>query len=235
MSVKKVLVKFSGEVLAQDDSLINQDILKFIAQEISILTQSGVSVGIVVGGGNIIRGVSASKDGLIKRVSADYMGMLSTAINALALQAALEHHGHQVRLMTAIMMAEIGEPFIIQKALRHLERQRVVVFACGTGRPYYSTDSAATLRAIELDCQMLIKATKVNGIYDKDPAKFSEAVKLNELSYEEAIAQNIQVMDQTAITMARENRLPIGVCAMRDSGSLLATFNKDLNYCSILT
>jgi uridylate kinase len=232
---KRVLVKFSGEALAgQEGYGIDTKILKFIANEIKTLIDAGVEVAIVVGGGNIIRGVSAAADGIIKRTSGDYMGMLATVINGVAIQEALEHIGLDARLQSAIDMHEIGEAFIVRRARRHLEKGRVVVFAGGTGNPYFTTDTAATLRASEIEAELLIKATKVDGVYDKDPNKFDDAVKLDTLSYEQALTKEIKVMDDTSIALARENSLPIVVCNMFEEGNLLAIMKGDMSLCSIV-
>ncbi len=232
---KRVLVKFSGEALAGKEGYgIDTSILKFIAHEIKSLVDNGIDVAIVVGGGNIIRGVTAAQDGIIKRTSGDYMGMLATVINGVAIQEALESIGLEARLQSAIDMHEIGESFIVRRARRHLEKGRVVVFAGGTGNPYFTTDTAATLRASEIDADFLIKATKVDGVYDKDPAKFDDAVKLNELTYDRALSDHIKVMDDTAIALAKENSLPIIVCNMFEKGNLLSIINGDLSLCSIV-
>ena len=232
---KRVLVKFSGEALAGDSGYgIDTSILKFIAQEIKELVDNGVEVAIVVGGGNIIRGVTAAKDGIIKRTSADYMGMLATVINGVAIQEALESLGLEARLQTAIDMHEIGESFIVRRARRHLEKGRVVIFAAGTGNPYFTTDTAATLRASEIDADYLIKATKVDGVYNKDPKKYEDAVKLDTVSYDDALSKHIKVMDDTAIALARENGLPIIVCDMFKKGNLLSIINGDMSKCSIV-
>jgi len=233
---KRVLVKFSGEALAQEDgSGIDTSKLKFIASEIKSLVENGIEVGLVVGGGNIIRGVSAAKEGIIKRSSGDYMGMLATVINAVALQEALEYFGIKVRVQSAIKMEEICEPFIVRRAIRHLEKKRVVIFAAGTGNPFFTTDTAATLRAIEIGAQMIIKATKVNGVYNKDPNKFSDAKKLDNLTYEKALSEEIKVMDDTAIALAKDNSLPIVVCNMFEKDNLLNIINGDLSKASIVT
>ncbi len=232
---KRVLVKFSGEALAGEEGYgINTKILKFIADEIKSLIDNGTEVAIVVGGGNIIRGVTAAQDGIIKRTSGDYMGMLATVINGVAIQEALESIGLEARLQTAIDMQEIGESFIIRRAKRHLEKGRVVVFAAGTGNPYFTTDTAATLRANEIDAHMLIKATKVDGVYDKDPHQFDDAIKLDTLSYDQALGDHIRVMDDTAIALAKENKLPIAVCNMFGKGNLLAVVSGDTSNCSIV-
>jgi len=232
---KRVLVKFSGEALAGKDGFgIDTKILNYIAQEIKELCENGIEIGVVVGGGNIIRGVSAAADGIIKRTSGDYMGMLATVINGVALQEALEHLKIEARLLSAIEMKEIGESFIVRRAKRHLEKGRVVVFAGGTGNPYFTTDTAATLRANEIEADMIIKATKVDGIYDKDPAKYDDAVKLNTITYDDALKDHIKVMDDTSIALAKENKLPIVVCNMFETGNLLKIINGDLSICSIV-
>ncbi len=235
MSKKRVLVKFSGEALAGEGGYgIDTSILKFIAMEIKGLVDSDIEVAIVVGGGNIIRGVSAAQDGIIKRTSGDYMGMLATVINGVAIQEALESIGLEARLQSAIDMHQIGESFIVRRARRHLEKGRVVVFAAGTGNPYFTTDTAATLRASEIEADMLIKATKVDGVYDKDPKKFDDAVKLDEISYDKALGEHIKVMDDTAIALAKENKLPIVVCNMFEKGNLKSIIDGDLSLCSIV-
>ncbi len=235
MENKRVLVKFSGEALAGENGFgIDTSILKFIADEIKTLVNSGIEVGIVIGGGNIIRGVSAAKDGIIKRTSGDYMGMLSTVINSIAMQEALEHVGMDVRVQSAIKMEAICETFIVRRAQRHLQHGRIVIFAAGTGNPYFTTDTAATLRAIEIGADMIIKATKVDGIYDKDPKKFMDAQKLNELTYDRAMSDHIKVMDDTAIALAKDNKLPIVVCNMFVKNNLLEIINGDYTKCSIV-
>ncbi len=232
---KRILVKFSGEALAGKDGFgIDTQILKYIANEIKELISNGIEVAIVVGGGNIIRGVTAAEDGIISRTSGDYMGMLATVINGVAIQEALEHIGMDARLQLAIDMQEIGESFIVRRARRHLEKGRVVVFAGGTGNPYYTTDSAATLRASEINADMVIKATKVDGIYDKDPKKFDNAVKLDTITYDQALSDHIKVMDDTSIAQAKDNQMPIVVCNMFQSGNLMAIINGDRSLCSIV-
>lgn len=233
--MKRVLVKFSGEALATEGGFgIDTDILKFIAAEIKDLRDNNIEVGIVIGGGNFIRGVTAAKDGLIKRTSGDYMGMLATVINSIAIQEALEYIGLDVRVMSAMKIQEVAEPFIVRRANRHLEKGRVVIFASGTGNPFFTTDTAATLRAIEIGSEMIIKATKVDGVYDKDPAKYPDAKKLPELSYEDALQDNIKVMDDTSIALAKENGIPIVVCDMNIQGNLARIINGDHTHCSIV-
>ncbi|MCB4743169.1 MAG: UMP kinase [Sulfurovum sp.] len=232
---KRVLIKFSGEALAGKEGYgIDTKILNYIAGEIKELVENGIEVGIVVGGGNIIRGVTAAADGIIKRTSGDYMGMLATVINGVAIQEALEHAGLQARLQSAINMQEIGESFIVRRARRHLEKERVVIFAGGTGNPYFTTDTAATLRASEIEADLLIKATKVDGVYDKDPKKFYDAVKLSELTYDKALNDHIKVMDDTSIALAKENSLPIVVCNMFEKGNLMRIISGDMSLCSIV-
>ncbi|GAA9524848.1 UMP kinase [Helicobacter pylori] len=219
---KRVLVKFSGEALAGDNQFgIDIHVLDHIAKEIKSLVENAIEVGIVIGGGNIIRGVSAAQGGIIRRTSGDYMGMLATVINAVAMQEALEHIGLDTRVQSAIEIKEVCESYIYRKAIRHLEKGRVVIFGAGTGNPFFTTDTAATLRAIEIGSDLIIKATKVDGIYDKDPNKFKDAKKLDTLSYNDALIGDIEVMDDTAISLAKDNKLPIVVCNMFKKGNLL--------------
>ncbi|KNE16476.1 UMP kinase [Helicobacter pylori] len=219
---KRVLVKFSGEALAGDNQFgIDIHVLDHIAKEIKSLVENDIEVGIVIGGGNIIRGVSAAQGGIIRRTSGDYMGMLATVINAVAMQESLEHIGLDTRVQSAIEIKEICESYIYRKAIRHLEKGRVVIFGAGTGNPFFTTDTAATLRAIEIGSDLIIKATKVDGIYDKDPNKFKNAKKLDTLSYNDALIGDIEVMDDTAISLAKDNKLPIVVCNMFKKGNLL--------------
>jgi len=218
----RILIKFSGEALAGEEGFgIDTKTLKYLADEIKSVVEEGYEVAVVIGGGNFIRGVSAAKDGIIKRTSGDYMGMLATVINAVAMQEALENDGIPVRVQSAIKMEEIAENFIVRRAIRHLEKGRVVIFAAGTGNPFFTTDTAGVLRASEIGASKIIKATKVDGIYDKDPKKYPDAKLIKELTYEEALKDNIKVMDDTAIALARENKLPIIVCNMFKKGNLL--------------
>ena len=232
---KRVLVKFSGEALAGEAGYgIDTKILNYISQEIKSLVDAGHEVGIVIGGGNIIRGVTAAQDGIIKRTSGDYMGMLATVINGVAMQEACEHAGLEVRMQTAIKMEQIAEPYINRKAVRHLEKGRVVIFAAGTGNPFFTTDTAATLRAVEIGAEVIIKATKVDGVYDKDPNKFDDAQKLSEISYDDALTEHIKVMDDTSIALAKDNKLPIIVCDMFTHGNLLDIVEGNMSKCSIV-
>jgi len=219
---KRVLIKLSGEALAGSfDSGLDPRILKYIAQEIAAVRNAGVGVAIVVGGGNFVRGETFSVEGAIDRTVADQMGMLGTLMNALALQSALENQDVETRVQSAVNVAQVAEPFIRRRAVRHLEKGRAVVFAAGTGNPYFTTDTAAVLRGLEIGADVLIKATKVDGIYDKDPKKNPDAVRYDNLQYSQAIDQRLGVMDQTAFTMCREHRLPIIVLDFNQPGSLV--------------
>jgi len=232
---KRVLVKFSGEALAGEGGYgIDTQILDYIAHEIKQLVDNNIEVGIVIGGGNIVRGVTAAADGVIKRTSGDYMGMIATVINGVAMQEALEHIGISARLQTAIKMEQIAEPYIVRRAKRHLEKGRVVIFSAGTGNPFFTTDTAATLRASEIEASLLIKATKVDGVFDKDPAKFDDAVKLDTISYDDALKDHIKVMDDTAIALAKDNQLPIAVANMNKKGNLLKIVQGDFSECSVV-
>ncbi|PZT48707.1 UMP kinase [Helicobacter valdiviensis] len=225
---KRVLVKFSGEALAGKTGFgIESEILNYIALELKSLVDNGIEVGIVIGGGNFIRGVSASEGGLIRRTSGDYMGMLATVINGVAMQEALEHHGLDVRVQSALEIKEVCETYIYRRAVRHFEKGRVVIFVAGTGNPFFTTDTAATLRAVEIEAQMIIKATKVDGVYDKDPCKFEDAKMLGKISYDQALKDNIKVMDDTAIALAKDNALPIVVCNMFKAGNLLKIIQEE--------
>ena len=217
---KRVLLKLSGEALAgSDGSGINTEVLQRIARDIKEAYELGVQIGLVVGGGNIFRGVAASIKGM-DRASSDYMGMLATCINSLALQDALERLKLDTRVQSAIEMSEISEPYIRRKAIRHLEKGRIVIFAAGTGNPYFTTDTAAALRAMEINADVIIKATKVDGIYDKDPAKHSNAVKYKRISYIDVLKQGLQVMDSTAISLCMDNKLPIVTFDLTESGNI---------------
>ena len=232
---RRVLIKFSGEALAGENGYgIDTKILHYIGQEIKELVDNNIEVGIVIGGGNIIRGVTAAADGIITRTSGDYMGMLATVVNGIAMQEACEHIGLEARLQTAIKMEQIAESFIVRRAKRHLEKGRVVIFSAGTGNPFFTTDTAATLRATEIEASILIKATKVDGVYSKDPMKYDDAVKLDVISYDDALQDHIKVMDDTAIALAKDNSLPIAVANMNDKGNLLNIVNGDYSKCSIV-
>lgn len=206
---RRILLKLSGEALAGDANLgINAKVIQQIASDLEAGFNAGVEMGIVIGGGNIFRGVAASAEGM-DRASSDYMGMLATVINALALQDALEKKGLATRVQTAIGMAEIAEPYIRRKAIRHLEKRRIVIFAAGTGNPYFTTDTAASLRAMEINADVIMKATKVDGIYDKDPKHHPDAKLYKELSYMDVLSKGLKVMDSTAISLCMDNKLPI--------------------------
>jgi uridylate kinase len=218
----KALVKISGESLAGDQGFgIEPRVVEKLTREVGEVHAAGVQLGLVVGGGNIVRGAVASQQGM-DRVSADYMGMLATVINALALQDALERSGVKTRVMTAIRMEELAEPYIRRRALRHLEKGRVVIFAGGTGNPYFSTDTAAVLRAIEIDADVILKATKVDGVYSSDPVADPDAKFLAEVTYRDVINNELQVMDAAAISLCRENDLPVIVLNISKSGAILA-------------
>ncbi len=218
---KRVLLKLSGEALAgKAGTGINTTVLKQIAEDVAQLYAIGIEVGLVIGGGNIFRGVAASAEGM-DRASSDYMGMLATVINALALQDALEKENVPTRVQTAIEMAEIAEPYIRRKAIRHLEKGRIVIFGAGTGNPFFTTDTAAALRAMEINAQVIMKATKVDGIYDKDPVKHKDAQKFGEISYIEVLNRGLQVMDSTAISMCMDNKLPIITFDLMVKGNIL--------------
>ena len=220
MKYKRILLKLSGEALMGNRQYgIDNDRLKEYATEIKKVVDKGCEVAIVIGGGNIFRGLAGAATGM-DRVQGDYMGMLATVINGMALQGALEDAGIMTRLQSAIEMDKVAEPFIKRKAVRHLEKGRVVIFGAGTGNPYFTTDTAATLRAIEIDADVVVKATKVDGIYDKDPKKFADAVKYDVVTYDECLSKNLRVMDQTAISLCRENNLPILVFNLLEEGNL---------------
>ena len=220
MKYNRILLKLSGEALLGKNSYgIDNDRLVVYAEEIKEIHKQGVEIAIVIGGGNIFRGLSGSKDG-IDRVQADYMGMLATVINGLALQNALENINIPTRLQSAIKMESIAEPFIKRKATRHLEKGRVVIFASGTGNPYFTTDSAAVLRAIEINADVILKGTRVDGIYNEDPEKNKEAIKFDDISFEDTIRKGLKIMDTTAFTLSKENKLPIIVFDMNTKGNL---------------
>ena len=220
MKYKRILLKLSGEALLGKNSYgIDNDRLVEYAEEIKQIHKEGVEIAIVIGGGNIFRGLTGSKNG-IDRVQADYMGMLATVINGLALQNALESIEIPTRLQSAIKMESIAEPFIKRKATRHLEKGRVVIFASGTGNPYFTTDSAAVLRAIEINAEVILKGTRVDGIYNEDPEVNKEAIKFDNISFEETIKKGLKIMDTTAFTLSKENELPIIVFDMNTRGNL---------------
>lgn len=224
-SYKRILLKLSGEALMGEKEFgIDPLALKSFAAEIAEIHNMGVEIAIVIGGGNIFRGIQSAAQG-IHRVSGDQMGMLATVINCIAFQNALEAFGVQTRLQTAIKMEQIAEPLIRRRAIRHLEKRRVVLFGAGTGNPYFTTDTAAVLRAIEIEAEAIVKATRVDGIYDSDPEKNPEAVKYDFISYDDVIHKNLQVMDQTAFTLCKENSLPIQVFNVNTNGNFKRLVN----------
>ena len=225
MKYKRILLKLSGEALMGDQNHgIDPVRMKEYAEEIKQIQQTGTEIAIVIGGGNIFRGVSGASKGM-DRVQADYMGMLATVINGLALQSALENVDVPTRLQTAIRIEAIAEPFIKRRATRHLEKGRVVIFGSGTGNPYFTTDSAAVLRAIEINADVILKGTRVDGIYSEDPEKNKEAIKFDSLSFDEVLKKGLKVMDTTAFTLSQENNLPIIVFDMNTKGNLSRIIN----------
>ena len=225
MSYKRVLLKLSGEALLGEKSYgVDPKRILAYSEEIKEIVDSGVEIAIVIGGGNIFRGVSGASNG-IDRVQADYMGMLATVINGLALQSSLEDLEVQTRLQTAFKIEAVAEPYIKRKAVRHLEKKRVVIFSGGTGNPFFTTDSAAVLRAIEINADIILKGTRVDGIYNNDPEKNKDAVKFKQISYDEAIAKKLKVMDSTAFTLSKENELPIIGFNMNKPGNLKKIIN----------
>ena len=225
MIYKRVLLKLSGEALLGDRSYgIDPKRIAQYAKEIKSVTELGLEVAVVIGGGNIFRGVSAASNG-IDRVQGDYMGMLATVINGMALQSALEEENVQTRLQTAIKIEAVAEPYIKRKAVRHLEKKRVVIFGGGTGNPFFTTDSAAVLRAIEISADVILKGTRVDGVYDSDPEKDENAIQYDTISFNDVIKKNLKIMDSTAFTLSQENNLPIIVFNMNKSGNLLNIIN----------
>jgi len=220
MKYKRVLIKLSGEALAGEQGFgIDPETISSISQELVEVANTGVQLAIVIGGGNIFRGVSASSKGM-DRASADYMGMLATVMNALAIQDALEKLGVTTRVMTAITMREVAEPYIRRRAIRHLEKGRIVICAAGTGNPYFTTDTAAALRAMELKADAILKATKVNGVYDKDPVKHPDAKMFDRLTYIDVLQKRLKVMDSTAISLCMDNNMPIVVFNLFETGNI---------------
>ena len=218
---KRILLKLSGESLSTDTEVIDPVILGQYAEEIRRVHDLGVEVAIVIGGGNIFRGASAAKAG-IDRVQGDYMGMLATVINGMAVQASLEKQGLYTRMMTALKVEAVCEPFIRRRAMRHLEKGRIVIFGAGTGNPYFTTDSTASLRAIEIEADVVLKGTRVDGVYSADPEKDPTATRYTHLSFAEAIGKGLKIMDTTAFTLCQENKVPIIVFDMNKTGNLAA-------------
>jgi uridylate kinase len=218
---KRIILKISGEVLVGEEGYgLSSEVIRGISGEIKEVMELGVQVAVVVGGGNLFRGIDASSKGM-DRTSADYMGMLATVINSLALQDALEKIGVFTRVQSAIEMRQVAEPYIRRKAIRHLEKTRVVIFAGGTGNPYFSTDTAASLRAVEIGADALLKATKVDGVYDSDPMENRDAVKFDQLSYIDVLKENLRVMDATAVSLCMDNQLPIIVFNVKKKGNIV--------------
>jgi len=229
MAFKRILLKLSGEALMGDKQFgIDNDRLALYAKDIKEIVDQGVQVAIVIGGGNIFRGIQAEEGGM-ERTQGDYMGMLATVINSMALQSALEAAHVDTRLQTAIEMKEIAEPFIKRRAVRHLEKGRVVIFGAGTGNPYFTTDTAASLRAIEVEADVILKGTRVDGIYTADPEKDSSATKFETISFDEVYQKGLNVMDMTAFTLCNENQLPIIVFDMNTPGNLNKVVNQETN------
>ena len=217
---RRILLKLSGEALMGEDAYgINTGVLNFVASEIKEILEMGVEPGLVIGAGNIFRGVAGASKGM-DRTTADNMGMLATVMNSLALQDALERNDVDTRVQSAIPMQSVCEPYIRRRATRHLEKGRVVIFAAGTGNPYFTTDSAGVLRALEIDADVIIKATKVDGVYDKDPVKFSDARKYDQLTYDQVLTQGLRVMDAAGIALAKEDNKPIMVMNMTVPGNI---------------
>lgn len=227
MKYKRILLKLSGESLMGDKQYgIDIDRVAQYARDIKAVHDQGLEIAIVIGGGNIYRGLSAEKSGM-DRVQADYMGMLATVINSMALQDALEKTGVKTRLLTAIKMEQICEPFIRRRAVRHLEKGRIVIFGAGTGNPYFTTDTAASLRAVEINADAVLKGTRVDGIYTSDPEKYADAIRYEEITFTEVYEKNLNVMDMTAITLCQENNLPIIVFDMNKPGNFMRIANGD--------
>jgi uridylate kinase len=232
---KRILLKLSGEALMGGQNYgIDTAVAESVAREVKAVHAQGVEVAIVVGGGNIFRGVSKSA-GNMDRAAADYIGMLATVMNAVVLQDALEKMSVYTRVMSAIDIPQLAEPFIRRRAVRHLEKQRVVIFAAGTGNPYFTTDSAAALRACEIGAEVIFKATKVDGIYSSDPMKDSNATRFQEISYQEVLEKQLKVMDASAISLCMENNLPIIVFNMTESGNIQKAVNGDLSIGTLVT
>lgn len=226
MKYQRVLLKLSGEALMGEQSYgIDPAVLENYAREIKTVVEQGVQVAIVIGGGNIFRGVQGVSGGLVDRAQGDYMGMLATVINAMALQGVLETYGMKTRLLSAIKMEQICEPFIRRRAMRHLEKGRVVIFGAGTGNPFFTTDTAASLRAVEIEADVVLKGTRVDGIYTADPEKDLNAKRYDSITYSQVYEQGLSVMDLTAITLCQENKLPIVVFDMNKKGNFLALIN----------
>ena len=231
--LKRVLLKISGESLMGVDSYgIDVSTVDRVAKEISQVCKLGIETCLVIGAGNIFRGLSGAAAGM-DRASADYMGMLATVMNSLAMQNSLERLGFQTRIQSAISMTEVCETYTRRRAIRHMEKNRIVIFAAGTGNPYFTTDTAAALRASEMDCDAIFKGTKVDGIYDKDPIKYNEATKFNKITYSEVLSKNLRVLDSSAVSLARDNNIPIIVFSIKENNSFLNII-KGKGSCSVV-
>ena len=230
---ERILIKLSGEALMGDSGYgIDVSTINFISKEIKKIAKLDYEICLIIGGGNIFRGIKGASEG-IDRSTSDYMGMLATIMNALSLQSCLEQINLPTRVQSAIAMSQIAEPYIKRKAVRHLEKKRIVIFAAGTGNPFFSTDTAASLRASEMGCTKIIKATKVSGIYDSDPNIHKNAVLIKNISYSEVLSKNLRVMDMTAISLAKESNIPIYITNIFEENSLLSTLNEEGNYSKI--
>ena len=230
---ERILIKLSGEALMGDSGYgIDVSTINFISKEIKKIAKLDYEICLIIGGGNIFRGIKGAAEG-IDRSTSDYMGMLATIMNALSLQSCLEQINLPTRVQSAIAMSQIAEPYIKRKAVRHLEKKRIVIFAAGTGNPFFSTDTAASLRASEMGCTKIIKATKVSGIYDSDPKINKNAVLIKNISYSEVLSKNLRVMDMTAISLAKESNIPIYITNIFEENSLLSTLNEEGNYSKI--
>lgn len=226
---KRILLKLSGEaLLGKQGHGIDSEMLEHYSNEIKTVTEAGIEISVVIGGGNIFRGVRGATEGM-DRVQGDYMGMLATMINSMALQDALERKNIHTRLMSAIRMEEIAEPYIRRRAIRHLEKGRVIIFGAGTGNPYFTTDTAASLRAIEIEADVILKGTRVDGIYDKDPETNDDAVKFDKITGDEVLKRQLNVMDLTAFTLCRDNRTPFIIFDVNKKGNLLKVLNNNLS------
>ena len=231
--LKRILLKISGESLMGDNSYgIDVSTVDRVAKEIAQVCKLGVEICLVIGAGNIFRGLSGAADGM-DRASADYMGMLATVMNSLAMQNSLERLGFQTRIQSAISMTEVCETYTRRRAIRHMEKNRIVIFAAGTGNPYFTTDTAAALRASEMDCEAIFKGTKVDGIYDKDPMKEDGAIKFDKISYSEVLSKNLRVLDSSAVSLARENNIPIIVFSIKENNGFLNIL-KGKGSCSVV-
>ena len=233
VSYKRVMLKISGEALMGDQGFgLHPPTVERIAREVQSVQEMGVEICMVIGGGNIFRGLQGSAQGM-ERTTADYMGMLATVMNALAMQSSLEGLGIHTRVISAITMNEVAEPYIRRRAVRHLEKKRICIFAAGTGNPYFTTDTAATLRASEMACEAIFKGTKVDGVYDKDPAKHDDATRYETITYDEVLAQHLGVMDASAIALARENSLPIVVFSLDAEGGFKGILDRSGTFTTV--